>query len=545
MSCRQAAVHQINEMTGPTLTTLPVRTVIDWRQSVEAYLDKIQQEMTEMIPYEQTGLQNMKRIAEIEAVHKTELDIIWTWNATVPTTIEARVHDLIADTCLIQPHAIAIDAWDGIWTYAEVHDMSNCLAHHLVHLGVGCETVVPLCFEKSKWTPIAMLAVMRAGGTCVTLDPALPQDPGSLRRFRVTHVELTPSTASILPNETIKSLDTLILGGERLSEEQANEWASLVPLKNSYGPCECTPAATVADICPGGNMTTIGTGLGVNPWIVDAASGQSLVLVGSIGELALEGLLVGPGYLEPSTSTFSAFLEDPVWLLHGTSGRTGRKGRPYRTGDLVSYIEDGSLTFVGRKDAQVKIHSQRLELGNIENYIKQSHQVRQSACILPQIGLCANTLVGLISVKHTSETGAILVKNGFILSLSASASSALTTGVTFADSDSSTAEAHAGNAEICLEQLATTVSDCVEALKSYLDNVLPFYMVPTIWVVLKDIPLDPSGKTSRRQLADWLSSMDSQTYNLVTGTNRIPILRQPITGAERLLQHACSVVLNV
>jgi non-ribosomal peptide synthase protein (TIGR01720 family) len=358
----------------------------------------------------------------------------------------------------------------------------------------------------------------------------------------VTHVELTPSTASVLPHETIQSLDTLILGGERLSEEHAKEWASLVTLKNSYGPCECTPTATVADICPGGNMTTIGTGVGVNTWIVDAASGQSLVPIGSIGELVLEGPLVGPGYLEPSTSTFSAFIEDPVWLLHGASGRTSRKGRLYRTGDLVVYNEDGSLTFIGRKDAQVKIHGQRVELGDIENHIAQFRQVRQSACILPKAGLCANTLVGLISVKYTSETDTHLAENGFRLSVSASASSALTTGVTFADSDSSTTRPHA---EIGLEQLTTTVRDYVEALKSYLDDVLPSYMIPTIWVVLKDIPLDPSGKTSRRQLDDWLSRMDQQTYNLVADTDRISVLRQPVTEAERLLQHACSVVLNV
>ena len=289
-------------------------------------------------------------------------------------------------------------------------------------------------------------------------------------------------------------------------------------------------------------MTTIGTGLGVNTWIVDAASGQSLVPIGSIGELVLEGPLVGPGYLESSTSTSSKFIEDPVWLLHGASGRTGRNGRLYRTGDLVVYNEDGSLTFVSRKDAQVKIHGQRVELGDIENHIALFRQVRQSACILPETGLCANTLVGLISVKYTSESDTLLAKNGFKLCANSSTSSALTTGVTFADSDSSTTNLHA---QISLEQLNTTVRDYVEALKSYLGDVLPSYMIPTIWVVLKDIPLDSSGKTSRRQLDDWLSRMDQQTYNLVADTDRISVLRQPVTEAERLLQHACSVVLNV
>jgi len=105
--------------------------------------------------------------------------------------------------------------------------------------------------------------------------------------------------------------------------------------------------------------------------------------------------------------------------------------------------------------------------------------------------LCANTLIGLISVKHTSETYILLANNDFRLSASASVSSALTTGVTFADLDSSTTKPYA---EIGLEQLTTIVRDYIKALKSYLDDVLPSYIIPTIWVVLKNIPLDPSGK---------------------------------------------------
>ena len=46
MSGRQAAIHQINEIAGPTLTNLPVRTVFDWEQSIEAYSDRVQREMT-------------------------------------------------------------------------------------------------------------------------------------------------------------------------------------------------------------------------------------------------------------------------------------------------------------------------------------------------------------------------------------------------------------------------------------------------------------------------------------------------------------------
>ena len=155
----------------------------------------------------------------------------------------------------------------------------------------------------------------------------------SLRRFRVTYVELTPSAVLILLHETIQSLDTLIFENERLSEEHVKDWASLVTLRNSYSPCEYTPTATAADICLGGNMTIIGTGLGVNIWSMDTVSGQSLVSIENIGELILEESLVRSGYLEFLIST-SIFIEDSVWLLHNASGYTGRNDRLYRTGGL-------------------------------------------------------------------------------------------------------------------------------------------------------------------------------------------------------------------
>ena len=59
-------------------------------------------------------------------------------------------------------------------TYAELEETSSGLAHHLVALGIGPEVLVPLCFEKSRFTIIAMLAVLKAGGAFVPLDPAQP-----------------------------------------------------------------------------------------------------------------------------------------------------------------------------------------------------------------------------------------------------------------------------------------------------------------------------------------------------------------------------------
>ncbi|MGM2704421.1 hypothetical protein ACS2QD_30730, partial [Bacillus cereus group sp. Bce036] len=87
--------------------------------------------------------------------------------------------------------------------------------------------------------------------------------------------------------------------------------------------------------------------------------------MGEIGELVLEGPIVGAGYLGDEGKTAELFIEDPQWLVEGPPGGVGRHGRLYKTGDLVRYEADGRLSFVGRKDSQVKINGQRVELGEI------------------------------------------------------------------------------------------------------------------------------------------------------------------------------------
>ncbi|KAI1521240.1 EntF Non-ribosomal peptide synthetase module, partial [Pyrenophora tritici-repentis] len=88
--------------------------------------------------------------------------------------VERCVHELFADQAKEQPQAPAICAWDGEMTYGELDELSSRLARHLVKVGVEVEDVVPLCFEKSMWTVVAMLAVLKAGGAFAPLDPDYP-----------------------------------------------------------------------------------------------------------------------------------------------------------------------------------------------------------------------------------------------------------------------------------------------------------------------------------------------------------------------------------
>ncbi|KAF4237725.1 hypothetical protein CNMCM8980_002384 [Aspergillus fumigatiaffinis] len=97
------------------------------------------------------------------------------WNGGVPTRVERCVHGLIAEQCRAQPDTPAVCAWDGDFTYGELDRRSSALAAHLAGLGVGPEVFVPLLFEKSRWTAVAMLGVMKAGGAFVLLDPSHPR----------------------------------------------------------------------------------------------------------------------------------------------------------------------------------------------------------------------------------------------------------------------------------------------------------------------------------------------------------------------------------
>ena len=89
---------------------------------------------------------------------------------TLPTSIDAPVHAIIARQVRGQPDAQSVCAWDASFTYRELDNLSSRLASRLrmpdVDLGPG--TLVPPCFEKSAWTVVAIMGVMKAGGAVMS-----------------------------------------------------------------------------------------------------------------------------------------------------------------------------------------------------------------------------------------------------------------------------------------------------------------------------------------------------------------------------------------
>jgi hypothetical protein len=92
-------------------------------------------------------------VKDLHFITERDRKQILEWNSVIPETVDRCVHEVIEDQVLLRPDAEAVCAWDGDLTYLELDHTASRLAHYLVDLGVGPETRVSLCFEKSVGRP--------------------------------------------------------------------------------------------------------------------------------------------------------------------------------------------------------------------------------------------------------------------------------------------------------------------------------------------------------------------------------------------------------
>ena len=193
-----------------------------------------------------------------------------------------------------------------------------------------------------------------------------------VREERVTHLQCTPSMASLLVadetgRDALGCLDALLVGGEALSVPLARELRALVKgrLLAMYGPTETTVWSACAEVDAVGDFVPLGTPI-ANTWLhVRNAWGQECPALVP-GELVIGGAGVCQGYLGKPELDAQRFFQD------------GAGGRAYRTGDLARRHPDGQLEFLGRMDHQVKIRGHRIELGEIEGVLLRQPGVAEA-----------------------------------------------------------------------------------------------------------------------------------------------------------------------
>jgi amino acid adenylation domain-containing protein len=113
-------------------------------------------------------------IAELAMLTDAELEAIARWNATTAPLPDVTVHALFEQQSERQPAADAVALGDSRLSYRELDERANRLAHRLRDRGVGRDVPVGLCLTRSLDLPVAVLAVLKAGGAFLPLDPAYP-----------------------------------------------------------------------------------------------------------------------------------------------------------------------------------------------------------------------------------------------------------------------------------------------------------------------------------------------------------------------------------
>ncbi|MGB1390594.1 MAG: non-ribosomal peptide synthetase, partial [Paracoccaceae bacterium] len=249
-------------------------------------------------------------------------------------------------------------------------------------LGPG-DTVLqktPFGFDVSVWEFVWPFLY---GARLVVAGPDLHTDPVGLARLvvdeNVTIMHFVPSMLGVFMDTPAAGrcvgLKCVFTSGEALKALQVSRFHQVLPdarLHNLYGPTEAAIDVTHFPCLPSKspNDPPIGRPIrNLRLYVLDAMLRP--VPVGTPGELYIAGTGLARGYVGRTGLTAERFVADPHAVTPG--------GRMYRTGDLAAWQPDGTITYMGRLDTQVKLRGFRIELGEIEHVIAESGLVADAA----------------------------------------------------------------------------------------------------------------------------------------------------------------------
>ena len=341
----------------------------------------------------------------------------------------------------------------------EHRGLTNRLLWMQERFGLGEGDVVlqktPISFDVSVWE---LLWAVMVGARLVMARPGGHREGGYLgeviEREKVTTLHFVPSMLQAFLQEEgleekCKSVKRVISSGEALSGELVGRFYERMgrgadggaKLYNLYGPTEAAIDVTCWECERGvsGGVVPIGRAIAnTEMYVLDEK--QEVVPEGVSGELYIGGVQVGRGYWKREELTRERFISNPYGA-----------GRLYRTGDVGRYVGDGGIEYQGRRDEQVKLRGYRIELGEIEAVLQEHEGVRGAAVVVREVGGGGEA--------GTAEKRLV--------------------GYVVLEGDEKTSE-----------------------LRRYLKERLPEYMVPGVWVEMKEMPLTANGKLDRKKLPE-------------------------------------------
>ncbi|CAF1270471.1 unnamed protein product [Adineta ricciae] len=294
------------------------------------------------------------------------------------------------------------------------------------------------------------------GATLVLLRPHGNLDTyylcQTIVKNQITMIDFVPTSLSVLSDylnrngdpeisNCLATLKLITVGGEQLQRKAASSLFRYLPksccLANIYAPAECTISALAYRMQATDSII---------PEIVPIGRclpGRKVLVLDNYGQQVLpDGRHIGEIFLG-GVGIFSGYLDDPQASERVLVQIPNVDGVFYRTGDLARITSDGQLVFVGRKDFQVKLRGQRIELGEIETVIM----------------LYSLDITNCVVVKVTHE-----------------------------------------NLEHIVAYVETKIHLNTNILRDECSKHLPLYMVPSLFVLVDNFPLNLNGKLDRKAL---------------------------------------------
>ncbi|KAJ5629097.1 hypothetical protein N7490_011325 [Penicillium lividum] len=314
---------------------------------------------------------------------------------------------------------------------------------------------------------VEVLTTLCAGG-CVCIPSEEECRTGivaAVQRFQATWIVITPSMLRLVNPQEVMSLETVVAVGESMLPDQAEEWSSRVQLLCGYGPTECCTGASAQPVdCQHVDVRNIGNGMGAHLWLVHQKNHNILVPLGAVGEIVIQGPIVGREYLDNPSKTQEVFLDTTNWASQlGLASH----GRFYKTGDLGRYNADGSVSFLGRDSQHIKLRGQRLDLSLVEHHL--------------QLAFGGGfTVIATLVTPEASKGHPLLAAMVYLGK----------------DKDSSTDEEY--TTPFC--QHSPLFASQLLHVRRVIQETLPPVMVPSLFLQLSKLPLLVSGKANRPAL---------------------------------------------
>ncbi|MEL7037157.1 MAG: amino acid adenylation domain-containing protein [Cyanobacteria bacterium J06592_8] len=265
---------------------------------------------------------------------------------------------------------------------------------------------------------------------------------------QITTLHFVPSMLQVFLEEknleNCQSIQRVFCSGEALSLELHNLFFRKLDaeLHNLYGPTEAAIDVTAWQCIRDSNSSTVPIGSPIaNTQIYILDSHLQPVPVGVPGELHIGGIGLARGYWNRPDLTAEKFIPNP---FHPQQ----KANRLYKTGDLVRYLNDGNIEYLGRLDDQVKIRGLRIELTEIEVVLQQHPNLKSCRVVVQNNHLNEQEIIAYLITHQT---------------------------------------------DIELNQIHPN-------LTQFLEEKLPDYMIPAHFIFLEEFPFTPSGKLDRQSL---------------------------------------------